>query len=243
MSIQKHERRESLRLGRRTDVLCNRKVVEELLDLVAPKLPRMSFAMEEDVSPSPVDVRLGGARTAVAHAQRIRDLHEELGLACHLSSIIGGRRVSCGLAHAARVTSIPRAAARLDLRGANRHPPSDHVASSRIDEAMRREANPSANQRVCCSDGGSSDDFLQFGGDAAEQTSSVVTPSELRRAIPSRGSTASEGAFGFDQADQPLREQRQSLSGAVHPLLNASDSDRKADQPLTARSREAPQGG
>jgi hypothetical protein len=39
----KHERRENLRLGRRTDALCNRQVPEELFDLIATKLPRMSF--------------------------------------------------------------------------------------------------------------------------------------------------------------------------------------------------------
>jgi hypothetical protein len=126
---------------------------------------------------------------------------------CHLEA--GG-----GRAHAAQSSatsaSIPRSAH--SQRGADRHPPSDHVASSRIDEAMRCEANPSAHQRVYCCDGGSSHDVFQFAGDAAEQTRSVVTPSDPWRAIPNHGSTAPEGAFGFGQADQPLREQRQPLS-------------------------------
>ena len=112
---------------------------------------------------------------------------------------------SCGLAHAARVTSIHRTAARLDLRGANRHPPSGHVASSRIDEAMRREANPSANERVYCSDEDSKRRRLSVAGDAAESGRARWSrPHSCGRAIPSRGSTASEGSFGFEQAVQPL---------------------------------------
>jgi hypothetical protein len=76
-SIKKDQRRQRLLVRRRGDIGVGRKMLEERRDLALAHLHRMAPAMEQDVPPRPLDVRLLRPVAVMPVADRLADLVEE----------------------------------------------------------------------------------------------------------------------------------------------------------------------
>jgi hypothetical protein len=76
--VQEHDGVQRLVLCRRSDVLLDRPVVEEGLDLGSAELQRVTLAMEHGEPLHPGSIRLLRARAVVPHPKRLAEPVEEL---------------------------------------------------------------------------------------------------------------------------------------------------------------------
>jgi hypothetical protein len=81
ISIQEDQCTQGLGLSRGTDLLLQREMREECIELLLAHLGWVSDLVEENVSADPVHVRLLGSRTVVARSDRLPDLRQQLRLA------------------------------------------------------------------------------------------------------------------------------------------------------------------
>ena len=69
MLIEEKQRAERLILGRSGDILFDREMREEGADVLLAHFVRVAFAMKENVTANPIDVRLLGADGVMFHPQ------------------------------------------------------------------------------------------------------------------------------------------------------------------------------